>query len=138
MRGLLGVARDAVQAERGRGGGEQRVAALMRPHRGMRGAAVEGHVDLAREQEPGRPRRQPAARQVAAEMAGEEAVDIVDHAGRDHRLGAAAAFLGGLEDQLHRARQAVAGSARRSATPRPIAVWPSWPQACMRPGRVER
>ncbi len=51
----------------------------------------------------------------------------------DHLAGAAAAFLGGLEDQDHPCHRSRGWLPRRCAADNSMAVCPSWPQACIRP-----
>jgi hypothetical protein len=69
------------------------------------------------------------------------AVDLLDvpavhHAILHHLAPAAAALFGGLEDADDGAVE-IAVSARYFAAPSSIAVWPSWPQACILPGVFE-
>lgn len=52
-----------------------------------------------------------------------------------HGVAAGAAFFGGLEDEVD-AAGAVLELAEDACAPRRMAVWPSWPQACMTPGVV--
>jgi hypothetical protein len=51
----------------------------------------------------------------------------------DHRRRTALAFFGGLEQKHHGAVE-IGFAARCAAAPSSMAVWPSWPQACIRPG----
>ena len=54
----------------------------------------------------------------------------------DHFAAAAAALLGRLEDQ-HGGAGEIAGLGQIARGPSSMAVWPSWPQACMVPGTVD-
>jgi len=59
---------------------------------------------------------------------------LLEQAVGHHAQRAAAAFFGRLEDQVQRCRRnGAAWPGARAAASR-LAVWPSWPQACMRPG----
>jgi hypothetical protein len=64
-------------------------------------------------------------------VAGEQLEEAV----LDHHAGAAHALFGRLEDQVQRAIEGRVVAARWRAAPSRMAVWPSWPQACILPSR---
>ena len=74
--------------------------------------------------------------QLVPEVDAQDHVHALEGPVRDHALGSALAFLGGLEEDAHAARPAAARPRTRAAAA-PIAVWPSWPQACITPGTRE-
>ena len=99
--------RDRLQRDHDLAGGDDRIDRAMR-HRRM--AARSGHPDGelgGRRHDRARPYRELADRQARHVVHAEDAVDAeaLHHAFLDHLVAAAAAFLGRLEDDRHRARE---------------------------------
>jgi hypothetical protein len=135
---VLRETRDCSRLHQG-AAGQHHVDRLVR-HRGV--AAAPGDLDL---EAVGAGHHRPFG---DAEAAGRHARPVVqaehhvhgealEQALLDHDAAAALVFLGRLEDEIHRAVE-IAQRCSASAAPSSIAVWPSWPQACITPWCVER
>ena len=96
------MARDRMELDRGGGSSEEGVAAEMRIDPGVRGNAVEGGVELGGGEDViSAASDGTRLRERDTQVGREIVIDVAEHAGGDHRFGAAAAFFGGLEDQFN-------------------------------------
>ena len=100
-RGAGAVAGDGVELHGGGRGGEQGVAADVRIDAGVGGDPAESRVEFGgRENVIGAAGDGARFGERNAEVRGKVVIDVVEHAGGDHGLGAAAALFGGLEDEF--------------------------------------
>jgi hypothetical protein len=123
-----------VERENPLGRRQERIPALLRSPRGVRGQAPELGVQLHGGQEP---RGLPRGQRLVGDVERREDVDVVDDAGGDHGPGATPALLRGLEDQPEPATPPV--SPRQELgdpeADRHVAVVPAGVHDALSPGR---
>ncbi|STT03274.1 Uncharacterised protein [Klebsiella pneumoniae] len=66
-----------------------------------------------------------------------EIIHVINHAGGHHRAGAAGTLFSRLENQFNDAIELGGILLEHMRQPQPMAVWPSWPQACIMPALQE-